>query len=88
LRAVGGGNQPSECSQSAGKELAWRDLASATAFSFVFFLRQAAPGAACFLCSRIEVRVTMNRVARDPNVRTAGATGGRGDRKKSADDNK
>jgi len=88
LRAVAGGNQPSECPQSAGKELAWRDLASATAFSFVFVLQQAAPGAACFSCPRIEVRVTMNRAAHDPNVRTAGATGGKADRGKSADDNK
>jgi hypothetical protein len=29
-------DQPSECPQSAGKELAWRDLASATASGLRF----------------------------------------------------
>jgi len=57
-------------------------------FYFVFVLQQAAPDAACFFCLQIEVRVTMNRVAHDPNVRTAGATGNRADKGKSADDNK
>jgi len=52
---VAGGNQPSERPQRAGKELAWRDLASATAFSFVFVLQQAAPGAACCKTKTIEV---------------------------------
>ena len=48
-----------------------------------FFFQRAAPNAACFSCPRIKVRVTMNREAHDPNVRTIGATGGRVDSKKS-----
>jgi len=50
---VGGGNQPSECSQSAGKELAWRDLASATAFICLFL---AASGSGCGLLSLLPDR--------------------------------
>jgi len=83
---VGGGNQPSECSQSAGKELAWRDLASATTF-ICLFLPAGGSGCGLLHMRRIATKVSANRAAAPMSGLPGRLAAGRTE-KAAADDNK